>query len=58
MKTVSLQASNHQNRSFKVSLCFLAMQNNRLHEKFPESSTESGFGKIMTIMTCNAGAQT
>ena len=31
------------------------MQNKRLHEKFPESSTGSGFGKTMTKMTCNAG---
>ena len=52
MKMASLQANNHQNK------CLLAMQNKRLHEKFPESSTGSGIGKIMTTMTCNAGAQT
>ena len=49
----SLQAINHQNHSF---LGFIVLFSNRLHEKFPESSTGSGFGKIMTILTCNAGA--
>ena len=28
---------------------FLAVQNKRPHEKFPESNTGSGFGKIMTV---------
>ena len=55
MKIVSLQASNHQNQSFLGFIVFLTMQNKRLHVKFPESSTGSGFGKIMT---CNAGIQT
>ena len=55
MKMAFLQTSNHQNCSF---LGFLAMQNKRLYEKFPESSTGSDFGKIMTIIACNVGAQT
>ena len=55
MKMASLQASNHQNCSFLGFSVFLTMQNKRLHEMFPESSTGSGFG---IIMTCNVGAQT
>ena len=58
MKMASLQASNYQNGSFLGFIVLFSMQNKRLHEKFPESSTGSGFGKTMTMMTWNAGAQT
>ena len=47
MNIASFKASNHQNRSFLGFIVLLAMQNKRLHEKFPESST----GR--KIMTCN-----